>query len=193
MIKILSAFRTAATQALEVETYLLPTHLRLAQRAKDVVTNLMTLPETHPIARSLNRAIKLRSLPKHTARTLIQRAVKTLNEDQLEVMEPIDTCPSPPWQELPFARICAETDPRTAVEEVSEVMRDPTAAIYTDASAKDGNLGAAVIMLDASDMVCRARQIVVGPDWKWNVPSAELIAIYYAIDLAIHEQRTSSP
>ena len=36
MIKILSAFRTVATQALEVETFLLPTHLRLAQRAKMV-------------------------------------------------------------------------------------------------------------------------------------------------------------
>ena len=191
MIKILSAFRTAATQALEVETYLLPTHLRLAQRAKDVVTNLMTLPETHPIARSLNRAIKLRSHPKHTARTPIQRAVKTLSEDQLEAVEAINTCPSPPWQEPPFARICAETDPRAAREEVLRVMQNPDTAIYTDASAKEGNLGAAVVMLDANDTVYRARQITVGPDRKWNVPSAELIAIYYAVDLAIHEQRTS--
>ncbi len=191
MIKIISAFRTVATQALEVETFLLPTHLRLAQRAKDVVTNLMSLPETHPIAHLLSRAIKLRSLSKHTARTPIQRAVKTLNEDQLEAMESINTCPSPPWQESPFTRIYADTDPRTAMEEVSKVMRDPTNAIYTDASAKDGYLGAAVVMLDTNDSVCRARQITVGPDWKWNVPSAELIAIYYAVDLAIHEQRTS--
>ncbi|KAF4625032.1 hypothetical protein G7Y89_g13137 [Cudoniella acicularis] len=70
-----------------------------------------------------------------------------------------NTCPSPPWQEQPFARIWAETDPRTAKEEVSKVMRDPTTAIYIDASAKDGNLGAAVVMLDANDTVCRARQI----------------------------------
>ena len=34
-------------------------------------------------------------------------------------------------------------------------------------------------------------QIVVGPDWKWNVLGAELIAVYYAVDLAIHEQRIS--
>jgi hypothetical protein len=55
-------------------------------------------------------------------------------------------------------------------------------------SIKDRNLGAAVVMLDASDMVYRARQIVVGLDWKWNVLSVELIATYYTIDLVIHEQ-----
>jgi len=96
MIKVLSAFKTAATQALDVETFLLPTHLRLAQRAKDVVAKLMTLPETHPIMPFLNRAIKSRTHPRHMERTPIQRAVKTLNEDQLETMESIDTCPSPP-------------------------------------------------------------------------------------------------
>jgi ribonuclease HI len=191
MIKIISAFRTTATQALEAETFLLLTHLRLAQRAKDVLTKLLTLPRAHPIMQTLNRAIKSRLYPKHEARTPIQRAVKTLNEDQLEAMESIDTCPSPPWQEPPFARICAEMDLRTVREEVSKVMRDPTTVIYTDASAKEGNLGAAVIMLDTNDTISRARQITVGPDWKWDVPNAELIAIYYAVDLAIQEQQTS--
>ena len=91
---------------------------------------------------------------------------RTLNVDQLEAMESIDTCPSAPWQEPPFTRICADTDPRTAAEEVSKVMRDPTTAIYTDASANNGNLGAAVVMLDTNDTVYRARQIVVGPFGK---------------------------
>jgi hypothetical protein len=76
-------------------------------------------------------------------------------------------------------RIYIDTDPRTVIEEILKVIRDPTTTIYTDASIKDGNLGAAVVILDTNNAIYRARQITVGPDWKWNGLSTELIAIYY--------------
>ncbi|CRL27375.1 unnamed protein product [Penicillium camemberti] len=49
LIRILSAFRTVATTTLEVETHILPTHLRLRHRAQNTITSLHTLPRNHPI------------------------------------------------------------------------------------------------------------------------------------------------
>ena len=40
LIRILSAFKTAATQPLEVKTYVLPARLRLKKRAYNVVVSL---------------------------------------------------------------------------------------------------------------------------------------------------------
>ena len=44
LTRILSAFRTVATSTLEVEAHILPTHLRLRQRAQNTITRLHTLP-----------------------------------------------------------------------------------------------------------------------------------------------------
>lgn len=192
MIRILSAFRTVATQALEAETFLLPTHLRLWQRAKEVMTKLLTLPKTHPIAGVLHKALKSRSYPGSEARTPLLRSLRTLRQEQLAKLKTISTCPEGPWEDSPFDLICTDTDQTAAKEEVLKAMRDPATVIFTDASAKDGILGAAVIMLDPSNNVCRARPIEIGPGWKWSVHAAEPIAIYYAVDLAIHEQQNSS-
>lgn len=49
LIRILSAFRTVSTAALEVEAYILPTHLRLRQRAQTVIARFSTLPADHPV------------------------------------------------------------------------------------------------------------------------------------------------
>ena len=49
LIRILSAFRTVATSTLEVEAYVLPTHLRLRHRAQRTIARLHTLPRDHPV------------------------------------------------------------------------------------------------------------------------------------------------
>ena len=48
LIRILSAFRTVATTTLEVEAYILPTHLRLRHRAQRTIARL----HTHSASRS---------------------------------------------------------------------------------------------------------------------------------------------
>jgi hypothetical protein len=58
----------------------------------------------------------------------------------------------------PFWLSSAPIPTEIAIEELTKTTRDPTTMIYTDASAKDGNLGAAVVMLDHNDAVCRASQ-----------------------------------
>ena len=51
LLRIISAFRTVATQALEVECHVLPTRLRLKRRAQDVIARLCTVPQDHPLAK----------------------------------------------------------------------------------------------------------------------------------------------
>jgi hypothetical protein len=80
LIRILSAFRTVSTPALEAEAHILPTHLRLKQRAQIVAACLSTLPKDHPahsvVARAATRSAHLK--PGHwfpLAETL--RTIKT--------------------------------------------------------------------------------------------------------------------
>jgi ribonuclease HI len=194
LIRILSSFKTAATQALEVESSLLPTHLRLLKRAQRTMTNLLTLPQTHPIADSIKRAIRSKApaQERRDIRSQVRKTVRTLELDQLEDMETIGTCPLPPWEDPPFGLIQINTDQTTAKDQVLLATRHPHTVMYTDASARKGLLGAAVIMMDSMDNVCTAWSINVGPDWKWTIHAAELIAVYYAIELAMRVQRSAS-
>jgi len=106
-------------------------------------------------------------------------------------METIDTCPFPPWEDPSFGFICMDTDQTTAKEKVLTAMSHPDTVMFTDASARNGLLGATMIMMDSRDNVCTVWPINVGPDWKWSIHAAELVAIYHAIELAMQVQRSS--
>lgn len=56
LIRILSAFRTVATNTLEIEALIIPTYLRLRHRAQSTIARLHTLPRGHPICSALTRA-----------------------------------------------------------------------------------------------------------------------------------------
>jgi hypothetical protein len=56
LIRILSAFKTVSTQAMEIEAYILSTRLRLKERAERMTTNWYTLPESHLIYKVTMRA-----------------------------------------------------------------------------------------------------------------------------------------
>jgi hypothetical protein len=56
LIRIVSAFKTVSTAALEVESHILPTHLRLKRRAQVVAACLSTLPKDHPSHGVVERA-----------------------------------------------------------------------------------------------------------------------------------------
>ena len=109
MKAILGTFRTTATSALQIETSLIPTHLRLRHRVLQSWTRMQTAPETHPINAAIQRAKTSRSnhcisLLEHLARTFPKYASPT---------ETIKPYPFPPWWLAPFT-IRIETDKKTA-------------------------------------------------------------------------------
>ncbi|GAA92634.1 hypothetical protein AKAW_10748 [Aspergillus luchuensis IFO 4308] len=66
LIRILSAFRTVSTAALEVETYILPTHLRHKQRGQVASARLSTLSDDRPIHEAIHQSaaeLKARGIP----------------------------------------------------------------------------------------------------------------------------------
>ena len=148
LIRILSAFKTVSTVALEVESHMLPTHLRLKQRAQILVARLSTLPNDHP-ARAVVERAKLRST--HTAtshRFPLAETLKTMDLGRLQALETIDPKPQPPWQRPVFMEIDIDPDREKAQEKSLIRQAAPGISVYSDASGQQDNLGAAAVTLD---------------------------------------------
>lgn len=95
LIRILSAFRTVATNTLEVEAHIIPTYLRLRHRAQSTIARLHTLPRGHPIWSALTRAQRRRNNIGNYARFPLAEALKTMNVQRLNELETIDPSPLP--------------------------------------------------------------------------------------------------
>ncbi|CEJ62846.1 Putative Reverse transcriptase [Penicillium brasilianum] len=183
LIRILSAFRTVATTALEVEAHILPTHLRLRHRAQRTIADLHTLPREHLIWHALTRAQKRRNNIGSYARFPLAEALKTMNVERLSELETIDPRPLPPWRLDSFTEIEIGSD-RDAAREYAEAVRSASdIVVYSDASGRDGLLGAAVVVLNDSMDVVESQQVQVGPMDRWSVHVAELIGIFHAIGM----------
>jgi hypothetical protein len=98
LIRILSAFRTTATQALEMEAYVPSTRLRLKRRGRDVVASLFTQPRDHPIHSVLERASRRAVAKGDAARLPIAQVIKTMDMAKLRTLETLDLRPLEPWR-----------------------------------------------------------------------------------------------
>ena len=99
----------------------------------------------------------------------------------LDELETIDPRPLPPWRTETFTEIEIETDRETARERAEAVRSTSDIVVYSDASGREGHLGAAVVALDDNLEVIESQQVQVGPMDRWSVHVAELIGIFYAI------------
>jgi ribonuclease HI len=183
LIRILSAFRTVATATLEVEAHVLPTHLRLRRRAQFTIARLHTLPRKHPIWNALLRAQRRRNNIGNYARFPLAEALKTMDLQRLDELETIDPSPLPPWRAEPFMEIEIGSDRESAIEQAETARSRSDIVVYSDASGREGHLGAAVVALDDNMQVVESRQVQVGPMDRWSVHVAELIGIFYAIGM----------
>jgi ribonuclease HI len=116
-------------------------------------------------------------------RLAIAETAKTMNLRELETLEIIDPTPLEPWAQPSFDKIHITPDKEQALHEVAEMVDKGENVIYTDASAKDMNLGAAAVVGHQSIEQQRTRQIGIGPATKWTVHAAELIAISKATEV----------
>ncbi|KAJ5876421.1 reverse transcriptase [Penicillium soppii] len=183
LIRILSAFRTVATATLEVEAHILPTHLRLRYRAQRTIARLHTLPRDHPIWNALARAQNRRNNVGSYARFPLAEAMKTMDVDRLNELEIIDPRPLPPWRSDAFTEIELEHDREIARERAEAVRNTSDIVVYSDASGREGHLGAAIVALNDDDEVTESQQIQVGSMDRWSVHVAELIGIFYAVNI----------
>ncbi|KAF7118717.1 hypothetical protein CNMCM5793_008337 [Aspergillus hiratsukae] len=192
LIRILSAFRTVATTSLEVEAHVLPTHLRLRYRAQKVIAKLHTLPHSHPIRSALSRAQKRRNNIGTSSRFPLAEALKTMNLERLDELETIDPSPLPPWRTEPLTEVEIGSDRETAVERAEATRSTSDIVVYSDASGREGHLGAAIVALNNDLQVVESKQVQVGPMDRWSIHTAELIGIFYAISMVLKVARQFS-
>jgi hypothetical protein len=119
------------------------------------------------------------------ARFPLAEALKTMDLQRLDELETIDPSPLPPWRADPFAEIEVGSDRKTAVERAENTRSTSNIVVYSDASGREGDLGAAVVALNSNLEIVESQQIQVGPMDRWLVHVAELIGIFYAISMVI--------
>jgi hypothetical protein len=193
LIRIQSAFRTVATTTLEVEAHILPTHLNLRHRAQRTIARLYTLPREHPIWSALLRVQNCRNNIGSYARFPLAVALKTMDVDRLNELETIDPRPLPPWRKDAFTEIELEPDRETARERAASAKDRSDIIVYSDASGCEDHLGTAIAALNDNEEVMESQQVQVGPMDRWSVHVAELIGIFYAVDMVFRlaHQRTN--
>jgi hypothetical protein len=176
MKAILGTFRTTATSALQIETSLLPTHLRLRYRALQSWTRMQTAPETHPINAAIKRAMSSQS---NVSITLLEHLARTFPKYATPI-ETIKPHPVPPWWLPPFT-IKIEMDKKSAKTKHDATQHTPdTLCIYTDRSGIDGHIGAAAV----SPQIARVLRRYLGSDEEHNVYAAEIARFELAVEIA---------
>jgi ribonuclease HI len=106
-----------------------------------------------------------------------------MNVDRLNELETIDPRPLPPWRTNAFTEIELERDREIARERADSVRNTSEIVVYSDASGRKDHLGAAIVALNDHEEVVESQQVQVGPMERWSVHVAELIGIFYAVDL----------
>ena len=149
-----------------------------------MVASLYTLPNKHPIrdvlARAERRSQNVGALPRFP----LAEVIKTMDQERLHALETIDPRPLAPWNPPEFKEINIDSDRDRAIERAEALAASLGTVVYSDASANQDQLGAAAVILDHAGKVVTSQQIGVGPKTHWSIHAAELIGIYYSIELA---------
>ncbi|OQD73767.1 hypothetical protein PENANT_c197G02441 [Penicillium antarcticum] len=98
-----------------------------------------------------------------------------------------------PSRKNAFTEIEIEPDRETARERAVSAKDTSDIIVYSDASGRKGHLGAAIVTLNDNEEVIESQQVQVGPMERWSVHVAELIGIFYAVDMVfkLAHQRTN--
>jgi hypothetical protein len=83
--------------------------------------------------------------------------------DRLNALEMIDPRPLPPWRSDAFAEIELDHDRETARERAETARNTSNFVVYSDASGREGHLGAAIVALNDNDELMESQQIQMGP------------------------------
>ena len=200
MKTILGCFRTTSKAAMQVETGLIPPHLRLQSRILRNLSRIQTLPSSHPLKIWMERATAHRDKLTTIATTPTTTPITTMmsipttftsNLEHLTKQFPQHTTPMetirlhirPPWW-TPTVDIYIEPTKEAAKEYHDATISEhdtciTTACIYTDGSGIDGNIGAAAVC----PATATTHYQYLGKETSYNVYAAELCAIKLATDI----------
>jgi ribonuclease HI len=176
MKAITGCFRTTSTAALEMETDLIPTDLRLKQKVLIAATRMLTAPPTSEIAKWTRKA--LLTPPNAPKKSNLQHLATKFKLKPLESIKPWLRHPS--WK--PPALITIDVDKEAAQRShltiTQKYGRDSNASLwYTDGSETEKGIGAGVYELTSKKTICEP----LGSNAVSTVEAAELEAINLAL------------
>jgi len=178
MKAIIGTFCTTALSALQIETSLPPTDLRLRNHVLQSWTRMQTAPETHPINFAIRRAISSQSMTsitpfEHLARMFPNHATP---------IETIKPYPVPLWWSPPFTIEIDSGNKKSAKSKHDATFHDDnTLCMYTDGSGINGHVGAAAV----SQKISRTLRRYLGSDKEHNVYTAEVTGFELAAEIAL--------
>jgi len=177
MKAILGTFRTTTTSALEIDSFLLPTHLRLRKKVLQSYTCMQTTQEKHPIHQVIKRANNSKSKVHLTTLEYLARSYPEFVNNPLETIKPYAR---PPWW-IPSFTICIPPNKKAAKASHDQTIHDSdTISIYTDGSGIDGHIGAAAY----SPTTSQTQRLYLGSEANYNVYTAEISALELATTIA---------
>lgn len=182
LYKIAGAFRTTSRAALEVCLHVPPPTVTLARMAEEACLRLLTSP-LREVLLAIRRGSEEASGPTAPLASPLYRLERTVEEKvgtlrQIETILPFIV---PPWWEAPETSI--EDTREKALQAHKEALKSPNGIVaYTDGSATDGGVGAAVV----SNLGTRRFQI--GTPDTHTVYAAELTGIDEALGQLLAHQ-----
>ena len=177
MKAILGCFRTTSTAALEVETALAPSHLRLQSRILRSLTRMRTVPDLHPITSFMQDAARTTSRRHVTGLEYLLRSFP----DYAGPIETIKPFIRPPWW-VPVHAVTIKGDKKEAKRQHDEAAQDPgTIQIYTDGSGIAKHIGAAAYCPQLQKEVSQ----YLGRATEYTVFAAEVRAMNLAVDILL--------
>jgi ribonuclease HI len=182
LYRIAGTFRTTSWAALEILLHVPPPEVSLPRLAREACLRLMTSPmkETLHENRDLNPGPENGPLASPLQR--LEGSIRSkLGIWTVRDIEPILPFAAPPWWEPPETMI---SDGREqALEAHKEAIRAPALVkSYTDGSATDGGVGAAVVS------TLGTRRIIIGTPDTHTVYAAELEGIVAALNQILADE-----
>jgi ribonuclease HI len=178
MKAIIGCFRTTPTAALEIETGLQPTWLRLQSKVLCATTRMQTLSANHPLQTWLAEAMRTR-----TACTRHQSNLENILQQfpyMTEAIETIEPHIRPPWwtSEINVNIKPTKDEAKDLHNRMCKNIKPTTAVMYTDGSGIESKIGAALYNTTTNEVIHQH----LGKDSKYNVFAAEVTALQMAAE-----------
>jgi ribonuclease HI len=178
-LNITGALRTSPTDALDIHAGIFPIKLELQNACHRAAVRLATLPKAHP----------LRGLVDKEGRHQPDKHKSPLHHLFLSTGVAVDRfAPNPPSPTLPVTlrklNVQIAEDKESAMEQEKDMS--PDIKIFTDGSMKDGNVGAAAVLI-REGCADRTLKVYLGSDREHEVYEAEVIGLQLGLHLLAEE------
>ncbi len=178
MKAILSCYKTTPTAAMEIESGLQPSWIRLQTKVLLAITRMQSLSAKHPVQEWLTNALRTRTAV-ITHRSNLENVLQQF-PNMTESIETIEPYIRSPWWMLKAKTGIEKTKEiaKNVHDKIQELPNAKVATIYTDGSGIDKKIGAAAYALSSGETSLHH----LGGESKFNVYTAEITAMQLALE-----------